>query len=787
MKAADTRRAAGPSRPAAARRPESTARPSRAAAVRSLQRALGNRGIGALLGPAAVGRPLTREARKAAEERFGGDFDTVRVYEGAEASAAAERLGARAFTLGADIAFGAGELAPGTQRGDRLLDHELAHVAQQQRGGEHPPSLEPGAPEERAADRPAAEEGGAAEVGGTAVGLATQSRGQALSLAELQSLLDWLEDRPQTGQAAQGQATPEGQELGDPVAQIRAGIRADAERRVAEQGGVRDRLSLWFGDIVGYPSGAEPPPGIRNLPRRTRKVPTVEFMATNAEKGGGQAAVTNVTTITQTQPDPSAGYNFDTYLLNHTTGRLIPAQHVGGTRYRVLMGTPECPGCHFGQGLVVDLQGQHFGLVTTPMLMSAAGALRRPPPMNQAPGGTPPPTIRSERQLAPTVQQGGGTPVFVQGRGETVTTAEGLSAAAGRGRAVVVQPAAGPAPAPATATPQVESGAGVLQRPVIPSRDVTLGVQVGWTSDPAEIVRRVQGAGYTPVTPPPLPQPDIAPGFDVMRLLAALGGRGRETVLELPPAPGGGPIVDPEKRPAVTDPTDPTRSSTVDLPGAVPAEKTPIGDVPATGESLELAKKRSWHTVTPADRALIQQWIAQERAKLGQATDWSDVAEELEQVPEAPPLPQQQNIYPVFDKVTPKLRRDAAAEAEKLTGFTGLQIPRDRVLDSPWTGRIYNLTKTRTRSSGTSLGWERNESQFWKAFEKTFPKDYSLLTPDHRITAAFAQRWGWPPELVGDKLVHHHMSNSRFVVPLPETYHRELSELIHSPFSILGE
>jgi hypothetical protein len=38
---------------------------------------------------------------------------------------------ARAFTRGRDIAFAAGERAPGTPRGRRLLAHELTHVVQQ--------------------------------------------------------------------------------------------------------------------------------------------------------------------------------------------------------------------------------------------------------------------------------------------------------------------------------------------------------------------------------------------------------------------------------------------------------------------------------------------------------------------------------------------------------------------------------------------------------------------------------------------------------------------------------
>ena len=66
--------------------------------------------------------------------RFGRDFSRVRVHAGAEAAASARAVHARAFTLGDHIVFGANELAPDTQRGRRLLEHELAHVAEQRDG-----------------------------------------------------------------------------------------------------------------------------------------------------------------------------------------------------------------------------------------------------------------------------------------------------------------------------------------------------------------------------------------------------------------------------------------------------------------------------------------------------------------------------------------------------------------------------------------------------------------------------------------------------------------------------
>jgi Domain of unknown function (DUF4157) len=50
------------------------------------------------------------------------------------AAEAARHLRARAFTIGGHIGFGAGQYAPGTAGGHRLLAHELAHVVQQSSG-----------------------------------------------------------------------------------------------------------------------------------------------------------------------------------------------------------------------------------------------------------------------------------------------------------------------------------------------------------------------------------------------------------------------------------------------------------------------------------------------------------------------------------------------------------------------------------------------------------------------------------------------------------------------------
>lgn len=77
------------------------------------------------------GRPLSNDVRGYMEPRFGTDFSPVRIHTGAEAAESARALNAMAFTVGHDVVFGAGQYAPETEQGKRLLAHELTHVVQQ--------------------------------------------------------------------------------------------------------------------------------------------------------------------------------------------------------------------------------------------------------------------------------------------------------------------------------------------------------------------------------------------------------------------------------------------------------------------------------------------------------------------------------------------------------------------------------------------------------------------------------------------------------------------------------
>jgi hypothetical protein len=83
----------------------------------------------------APGQPMDSATRSFFEPRFGYGFGDVRFHTGARAAEAAQALGAKAFTIGRNVVFGADLYQPGTSAGKRLLAHELVHVVQQQRGG----------------------------------------------------------------------------------------------------------------------------------------------------------------------------------------------------------------------------------------------------------------------------------------------------------------------------------------------------------------------------------------------------------------------------------------------------------------------------------------------------------------------------------------------------------------------------------------------------------------------------------------------------------------------------
>ena len=77
------------------------------------------------------GQPLDTDTHSFMESRLGYDFSGVRVHTDQRAMDSAVAVDARAYTVGRDIAFGAGQYAPQTSVGRQLLAHELTHVIQQ--------------------------------------------------------------------------------------------------------------------------------------------------------------------------------------------------------------------------------------------------------------------------------------------------------------------------------------------------------------------------------------------------------------------------------------------------------------------------------------------------------------------------------------------------------------------------------------------------------------------------------------------------------------------------------
>jgi Domain of unknown function (DUF4157) len=86
-------------------------------------------------GALSGGDPLSADDARFFGSRLGFDFRGVRIHADRSADASARSIGARAFTLGTHIAFARGEFDPRSDRGRRLLGHELTHVVQQQRAG----------------------------------------------------------------------------------------------------------------------------------------------------------------------------------------------------------------------------------------------------------------------------------------------------------------------------------------------------------------------------------------------------------------------------------------------------------------------------------------------------------------------------------------------------------------------------------------------------------------------------------------------------------------------------
>jgi hypothetical protein len=84
------------------------------------------------------GSPLDAATQQFMSRGFGADFADVRIHTDAQAAQSAAEVDARAYTVGRNVVFGAGQYDPAGESGRRLLAHELAHVVQQGSAGPTP-------------------------------------------------------------------------------------------------------------------------------------------------------------------------------------------------------------------------------------------------------------------------------------------------------------------------------------------------------------------------------------------------------------------------------------------------------------------------------------------------------------------------------------------------------------------------------------------------------------------------------------------------------------------------
>jgi hypothetical protein len=115
----------------------------------------------AIAATSGQGRPLDRLLAGNIGGALGDSMSDVRVHDDDHAAALSRAVSARAFTVGRDIFFGAGEYRPNASEGRELLTHELAHVVQQRGAPQSGPLAvsQPGDALEREADAAARQAG----------------------------------------------------------------------------------------------------------------------------------------------------------------------------------------------------------------------------------------------------------------------------------------------------------------------------------------------------------------------------------------------------------------------------------------------------------------------------------------------------------------------------------------------------------------------------------------------------------------------------------------------------
>jgi len=86
---------------------------------------------------ASSGEALDAVTRTFMEPRLGRNLGAVRIHRDETAANSARAQGALAYAVGRDLVFGAGQYAPHTPEGRKLLAHELTHSVQQNLSSSH--------------------------------------------------------------------------------------------------------------------------------------------------------------------------------------------------------------------------------------------------------------------------------------------------------------------------------------------------------------------------------------------------------------------------------------------------------------------------------------------------------------------------------------------------------------------------------------------------------------------------------------------------------------------------
>jgi len=218
--------------------------------------------------PEGGGKPLDAEVRARMEPRLGADLGKVRVHDDGASGAAAEAMGARAFTVGNHIHFGAGQLASGTRDGDRLLAHELTHVVQ---GTGRAPIARKESGDDAAAE-------GAAQ---TDVPTATEGGGAAAATGATSEEA-----------AAEGTDAP----TGEPVGEVPPSSLADeAEQVVSQPADPAEREADAVADKVTDDLHGDSTDGATGGETETAATPREEAAPIAAKLGGGPQAASSRT------------------------------------------------------------------------------------------------------------------------------------------------------------------------------------------------------------------------------------------------------------------------------------------------------------------------------------------------------------------------------------------------------------------------------------------------------------------------------------------------------------